>query len=50
MEGMKDNMIHEVIDSREPFIADAEWEAWLDERRKLYPLPEPEYYEKEKGN
>ena len=45
---MKDNMIHEVIDSREPFIADAEWEAWLDERRKDAPLPEPEDFDNRK--
>ena len=37
-----DNMDTEYIDSREPFLMDAEWEAWRKEREETYPLPEPE--------
>lgn len=29
-------------DMREPYLADAEWEQWLKERQKTYPLPKPE--------
>ena len=34
--------MRELIDSREPYIADAEWEQWLKERQETYPLAQPE--------